>query len=114
MTLMNVSATAGLVTTRIDSKADIRTGCPDSGVDWIVEGLRRCEFCLHNGYHCGSSLLMLATVPTDSNDSRLELEPEPNRYNGLYHTKSWTIGIGPVLPPRTGITISLLLLQLSI
>jgi hypothetical protein len=35
---MNVSATAGLVTTRIDSKADIRTGCPVSGVDWIVEG----------------------------------------------------------------------------
>jgi hypothetical protein len=36
-----------------------------------------------------------------SNGSGLGLEPEPNRCNGLYHTKTRTVAIGPVLPPKT-------------
>jgi len=35
-----------------------------------------------------------------SNGSGLGLEPEPNRCNGSYHTKTRTVAIGPVLPPK--------------
>ena len=45
--------------------------------------------------------LVLATVPTRENGSGLGLEPEPNRCNGFYHTKTRTVAIGPVLPPKT-------------
>ena len=44
---------------------------------------------------------MLATVPTHEYGSRLGLEPEPNRCNGSYHTKTQTVAIGPVIPPTT-------------
>jgi len=36
-----------------------------------------------------------------SNGSGLGLGPEPNRCNGFYHTKTRTVAIGPVLPPKT-------------
>jgi len=44
---------------------------------------------------------VLATVPTRQNGTELGLGPEPNRCNGFYHTKTWTVAIGPVLPPNT-------------
>jgi len=44
---------------------------------------------------------VLATVPTGWNGSELQLEPEPNRCNRSYHTKTRTVAIGPVLPPKT-------------
>jgi len=55
MTLFNVSATAGIVTTKIGSRADVSAGCPCSGVDWISNWERGTEFCLRNGYHSHSS-----------------------------------------------------------
>jgi hypothetical protein len=47
------------------------------------------------------SRLVLATVQTRQHSSRLGLESELNYCNGLYHTKTQTIAIGPVLPPKT-------------
>ena len=44
--------------------------------------------------------LVLAMVPTRLHGSGLGLEPEPNRCNGFYHTKTRTVAIGPVLPPK--------------
>jgi hypothetical protein len=45
--------------------------------------------------------LVLATVPTRPNGSGLGLEPNPDHCNGSYHTKTRTVPIGPVLPPKT-------------
>jgi len=55
MTLLNVSATPGIVTTRIGSNADVSAGCPCSGVDWISELRQGPEFGQHNRYHSCSS-----------------------------------------------------------
>jgi len=55
MALPNITATAGIVTTRIGFCADVGTGCPHSGVTWISERWRGPEFYLHNGYHSHSS-----------------------------------------------------------
>jgi len=45
--------------------------------------------------------LVLATVPNRRVSSRSGSDPEPNRCNGSYHTKTRTVAIGPVLPPKT-------------
>jgi len=70
MTLLNVSATPGIVSTRIGSKANVNTGCPCSVVDWISERQLRTEFCFHNGYHSRSSPIIpgkaFCTTLTDS------------------------------------------------
>jgi len=58
MTLLNVSATLGIVTTRIGSKADVSAGCPCCGVDCISERQWGTEFCLHYGYHSRTSLMI--------------------------------------------------------
>jgi len=44
---------------------------------------------------------VLATVPNSCNVSGLGLEPGLNCCNGSYHTKTRTVAIGPVLPPKT-------------
>jgi hypothetical protein len=43
----------------------------------------------------------LATVPNSRVGSGSGSDLEPNRCNGSYHTKTRTIAIGPVLPPKT-------------
>jgi len=58
MTLLNVCATPGIVTTRIRSNADVITGCPCGGVDWISEMLWGTGYCLSNGYNLCSSLII--------------------------------------------------------
>ena len=45
--------------------------------------------------------LVLATVPNSRVGSGSGSDPEPNRCNGSYHTKTRTVAIGPVLPPKT-------------
>jgi len=55
ITLLNVSATSGIVITRIGSNADVHAGCPCGGVDWISERWWGTEFCVRNGYHSCSS-----------------------------------------------------------
>jgi len=42
---------------------------------------------------------VLATVPSSRDGSGSGSDPEPNRCNGSYHTKTQTVAIGPVLPP---------------
>jgi len=58
MTLFNLSATPGIVTTRIGWNDDLRAGCPCGGVDWISGRRRDTEFGLRNGYHSRSSLII--------------------------------------------------------
>jgi len=58
MILLNVSATPGIVTTRIGPKADANAGCRCSGVHWSSERQQGTEFCLRNGYHSRSSPIM--------------------------------------------------------
>ena len=55
MTLLNITATPSIVTTRIDSRADVCAGCPCSGVFWISMRRRGTELCLCSGYHSHSS-----------------------------------------------------------
>jgi hypothetical protein len=45
--------------------------------------------------------LVLATVPNRWVSSGSGSDLEPNRCNGSYHTKTRTVAIGPVLPPKT-------------
>jgi len=45
--------------------------------------------------------LVLAIVPNRQVGSGSGSDPEPNCCNGSYHTKTRTVGIGPVLPPKT-------------
>jgi len=51
ITLLNVSATPGIVTTRTGSKVDVNAGWPCCGVDWISEMQWETELCLRNAYH---------------------------------------------------------------
>jgi hypothetical protein len=51
---------------------------------------------LHTSFN-HTMLVVLATVP----NSRVGSDMEPNCGNGSYHTKTWTIAIGPVLPSKT-------------
>ena len=44
---------------------------------------------------------VLATVPNSRVGSGSGSDLEPNRWNGSYHTKTRTVAIGPVLPPKT-------------
>jgi len=44
---------------------------------------------------------VLATVPNSRVGSGSGSDPEPNRCNGSYHTKTRTVAIGLVLPPKT-------------
>jgi len=46
-------------------------------------------------------LLVLAMVPNRRVGSGSGSDPEPNSCNGSYHTKTRTVAIGPVLPPKT-------------
>jgi hypothetical protein len=48
-----------------------------------------------------STLAEYRFVASVNNDSGWVLETELNCCNGLYHTKTQTIAIGPVLPPKT-------------
>jgi len=57
MTLLNVSAALGIVTTRIGSEADVSAAWPCGGVDWISQRGRGTELCLCNGYHSHSLLI---------------------------------------------------------
>jgi len=45
--------------------------------------------------------VVLATVPNRRVGSGSGSDPVPNRCNGSYHTKTRTVAIGPVLPPKT-------------
>jgi hypothetical protein len=45
--------------------------------------------------------LVLATVPNSRVGTGSGSDPEPNRYNGYYHTKTRTVAIGQVLPTKT-------------
>jgi len=58
MTLLNVSATPGIVTTMIGSRADVSAGCPCGGVFWISLRGRCTELYLRRGYHSRSSLII--------------------------------------------------------
>jgi len=58
MTFLNVSATPGIVPTKIGSKADVSTRCPSGGVDWISNRRQGTEFCLCNGYHSHWSMII--------------------------------------------------------
>jgi len=55
MTLLNVSATPGIVPTRIDSRANVSTGCRCGGVFKISMRRWGTESCLRNGFHSRSS-----------------------------------------------------------
>jgi len=50
---------------------------------------------------CRAFSVLLATVSTQKNRSRIWLELEPDCRNGFYHTKTQTVPIGPVLPRKT-------------
>ena len=54
MTLLNDSATLGIVTPWIGSRADVSAGCPCGGVFWISMWRLATELCLCNGYHSHS------------------------------------------------------------
>ena len=58
MTLLKVSATEGIVTTNICSRAEISAGSPWGGVDWISTRRRGTEFNLWSGYPSRSSPTM--------------------------------------------------------
>jgi len=58
ITLLKVSATPGIVTTRIGSRAEISAGCPWGDVDWISNRQRGTEFNLWSRYHSRSSPTM--------------------------------------------------------
>jgi len=45
--------------------------------------------------------LVLAMGPNSRVGSRSGSNPEPDRWNGFYHTQTWTVAIGLVLPPKT-------------
>ena len=55
---------------------------------------------LHSKCMC-MTYLVLATVPNRRVGSGSGSDPELNRCNGSYHTKTRTVAIGPVLPPKT-------------
>jgi len=55
ITLFNVSATPGIVTTRIGSRVDFSAVCPGGGVFWISMRRRGTALCLSSGYHSHSS-----------------------------------------------------------
>jgi len=55
MTLVNVSATPGIVSTRIGSKPNVCTAWPCGGVDWISERRWCTELCPRNRCNCCSS-----------------------------------------------------------
>ena len=59
MTLLNVSATPGIVTTRIGSRVDVSAGHPCGGVFWIYMRQRGTELCLRSGCHSRSSPIIL-------------------------------------------------------
>jgi len=58
ITLLKFSATPGIVTTRIGSRAEISAGCPWGRVDWISNRRWGTEFNLWSGYHTRSSPTM--------------------------------------------------------
>jgi len=58
MTLFNVTATPGIFTAGIGSRADVCTGYCRGWVDWISESWWGTEFSLYNGYHTCSSLII--------------------------------------------------------
>ena len=58
MTLLNVSATSGIVTTWNGSNVDVSTGCPCDRVLWISMRRQGTELCLRNGFHSHSSLII--------------------------------------------------------
>jgi hypothetical protein len=60
MTLLHVTATLGIVTTTIGSKADVSAGCPCNEDDWITEWQRGTEFCVRNGHHSRLLRIILA------------------------------------------------------
>jgi len=43
---------------------------------------------------------VLATVPNSWVSSGSGSNSEPNYCNGSYHPKTWTVALGPVLPPK--------------
>jgi len=45
--------------------------------------------------------VVITTVRDRRVGSGFGFDPEPNRCNGSYHTKTRTVAIGPVLPPKT-------------
>jgi len=59
MTVLEVSATPGIVTTEIGSWANISAGCPWGGVVCISNRQRGTEFNLWSSYHSRSSPTML-------------------------------------------------------
>jgi len=59
MIVLKVSATQGIVTIRIGSRADRSAGCPWGGVVWISNRRQGTEFNLWSGCHSHSSPTML-------------------------------------------------------
>jgi len=59
MTLLNVSATPGIVTTMIHTRAKVCAGSPTAGVVWISQRWRSTEFGFSNGSHSRSSPIIL-------------------------------------------------------
>jgi len=59
MTVLKISATQGIETTRIGSRADRSAGCPWGDVVWIFNRWWGTEFNLWNGYHSCSLPTML-------------------------------------------------------
>jgi len=59
MTLLNVSATLGIVTTKIGSRAGESAGCLCCGVICISGMLRGTEFCLGDGWQSRPSPVIL-------------------------------------------------------
>jgi len=62
MTVLKVTATPGIVTTKIGSRADISAGCPWGCVAWISNRRWSTEFNLCSWYHFHSS----PTMPGES------------------------------------------------
>jgi len=62
LTLLNVSASPGIVTTRIGSKADVSAACPCGGVDWISQRRWGTQFYLRYGYHSCSPPIILGNT----------------------------------------------------
>jgi hypothetical protein len=63
---------------------------------------------------CSQRCQVLATCPNFRVGSRSGPDLEPNCCHGYYHTTTWTVAIGPVLPPQPDISKPHVSLQLSI
>jgi len=111
------SRVCGSHSTRVRKSAMLATRFWTPSSYWILGNAERCYVPVahcHSTSSCSSSWshtgyirtlhvsqILSARVLTHWNHSVLGFGPEPNRCNSFYHTKTWTVAIRPVLPPKT-------------